>query len=86
MTAIKPDDIISTLQSLNLIKYWKGQHIISVTPKIIEEHLKKSLELKTIVSQKLQFINKNKILKDLCVFHKKFKIHENHFHFSQQKF
>eukprot|EP01080_Neovahlkampfia_damariscottae_P010400 gene10400-2929_t len=29
MTAIKPDDIISTLQSLNLIKYWKGQHIIS---------------------------------------------------------
>lgn len=42
ITSIKPDDIISTLQSLNLIKYWKGQHIISVTPKIIEEHLKKS--------------------------------------------
>jgi len=42
MTAIKPDDIITTLQSVNLIKYWKGQHIISVTPKIIEEHLKKA--------------------------------------------
>jgi len=42
MTAIKTEDIISTLQSLNLIKYWKGQHIISVTPKIIEEHLKNS--------------------------------------------
>jgi len=41
-TSIKPDDIISTLQSMNLIKYWKGQHVISVTPKIIEEHLKKS--------------------------------------------
>jgi len=40
MTSIKTEDIISTLQSLNLIKYWKGQHIISVTPKIIEEHLK----------------------------------------------
>jgi histone acetyltransferase MYST1 len=40
MTAIKTEDIISTLQSLNLIKYWKGQHIISVTPKLIEEHLK----------------------------------------------
>jgi hypothetical protein len=25
MTAIKTEDIISTLQSLNLIKYWKGQ-------------------------------------------------------------
>lgn len=41
MTAIKPDDIISTLQSLNLIKYWKGQHIISVTPKVIDDHLRK---------------------------------------------
>ena len=36
MTAIKTEDIISTLQSLSLIKYWKGQHIISVTPKVIE--------------------------------------------------
>ena len=33
-------DIISTLQSLNLIKYWKGQHVISVSPKIVDEHLK----------------------------------------------
>ncbi len=41
MTAIKPDDIVSTLQSLNLIKYWKGQHIISVTAKVIEDHSKK---------------------------------------------
>lgn len=35
-TSIKLEDIISTLQSLHLIKYWKGQHIISVTPKIVE--------------------------------------------------
>jgi len=40
MTSIKTEDIISTLQSLNLIKYWKGQHIICVTPKVLEEHLK----------------------------------------------
>jgi len=39
-TSIKTDDIISTLQSLHLIKYWKGQHIISVTPKVVEEHMK----------------------------------------------
>lgn len=25
MTAIKTEDVISTLQHLNLIKYWKGQ-------------------------------------------------------------
>jgi len=42
MTAIKTEDIICTLQRLNLIKYWKGQHIISVTPKVIEEHLRQS--------------------------------------------
>lgn len=40
MTSIKTEDIIATLQSLNLIKYWKGQHIISLTPRILEEHVK----------------------------------------------
>jgi histone acetyltransferase MYST1 len=40
MTGIRPEDIISTLQSLNLIKYWKGQHIISVSEKVIETYLK----------------------------------------------
>ncbi|EFC46259.1 predicted protein [Naegleria gruberi] len=41
MTAIKQEDVLTTLQSLNLLKYWKGQHIISVAPKILEEHMKK---------------------------------------------
>ena len=40
ITSITQTDIISTLQSLNLVKYWKGQHVICVTPKLIEEHLK----------------------------------------------
>jgi len=40
MTSITQGDIISTLQSLNLVKYWKGQHVICVTPKLVEEHLK----------------------------------------------
>lgn len=39
-TAIKRDDIIATLQSLNLIKFWKGQHVISVSAKIVDEHLR----------------------------------------------
>ena len=39
-TAIRADDIVSTLQGLGLLKWWKGQHIISVTPKLVEEHLK----------------------------------------------
>lgn len=45
LTGIKIEDILSTLHSLNLIKYWKGQHIISVSQKVIDGHLK---EAKTI--------------------------------------
>lgn len=40
LTGIRTEDVISTLQSINLIKYWKGQHIISVSQKVIETHLK----------------------------------------------
>jgi len=40
LTSIKTEDIINTLQQLNLIKYWKGQHIISVTPRVLDQHLK----------------------------------------------
>eukprot|EP01091_Cochliopodium_minus_P000194 TRINITY_DN10217_c0_g1_i1.p1 TRINITY_DN10217_c0_g1~~TRINITY_DN10217_c0_g1_i1.p1 ORF type:complete len:432 (-),score=71.05 TRINITY_DN10217_c0_g1_i1:56-1282(-) len=52
MTSIKTDDIISTLQNLNLIKYYKGQHIISVTPKIIEEHVKNLSKQKVKIEPK----------------------------------
>lgn len=38
-SAIKTEDIVSTMQSLNLIKYWKGAHTISVSPRVIQEHL-----------------------------------------------
>jgi len=40
LTSITQEDIISTLQSLNMVKYWKGQHVVCVTPKLVEEHLK----------------------------------------------
>jgi histone acetyltransferase MYST1 len=40
MTAIKTDDVISTLQHLGLIQYQKGQHVICAAPKVIERHLK----------------------------------------------
>lgn len=39
LSGITPDDIIYTLQSMKMIKYWKGQHVICVTPKTIIEHL-----------------------------------------------
>lgn len=39
-TSIAQDDVLSTLQALNMVKYWKGQHVICVTPKVVEEHMK----------------------------------------------
>ncbi|KAG0493294.1 hypothetical protein HPP92_004288 [Vanilla planifolia] len=40
MTAIKVDDILNTLQSLELIQYRKGQHVICADPKVLDRHLK----------------------------------------------
>ena len=37
-TSIKSEDIIATLQSLGLIKYWRGQHVLSIPQRVIEEH------------------------------------------------
>ena len=40
LTAIRTEDIVQTLQTLNLVKYYKGQHILNVTQRAVEEHLK----------------------------------------------
>ncbi|XP_073280890.1 histone acetyltransferase of the MYST family 1-like isoform X2 [Primulina huaijiensis] len=40
MTAIKAEDILSTLQNLELIQYRKGQHVICADPKVLDRHLK----------------------------------------------
>ena len=34
-TSIKTEDIITTLQYLNLIQYQKGQHVVVAAPKVI---------------------------------------------------
>ena len=52
-TAIRTEDIVSTLQSLGLVRYWKGQHILSVTPKLIEEHLSMLTKQKLVVKPEL---------------------------------
>ena len=47
ITRIRTDDIIYTLHNLDLIKYWRGQHIISLTPKALEDH-EKSMKKQTL--------------------------------------
>jgi histone acetyltransferase MYST1 len=39
LSGIAQDDIITTLQSMKMVKYWKGQHVICVTYKTVQEHL-----------------------------------------------
>jgi len=38
LTSIKTDDVLATLQSLQMIKVWKGQHVISVSQKVINDY------------------------------------------------
>lgn len=37
-TSIKKEDVISTLQYLNLIHYYKGQYIITLTKDVLEAY------------------------------------------------
>lgn len=39
LSGITQEDIIYTLQSMKMVKYWKGQHVICVTAKTVNEHL-----------------------------------------------
>ena len=39
-TSIKKEDVISTLQKLNLINYYKGQYILTLNQDLIEKHKK----------------------------------------------
>jgi GNAT superfamily N-acetyltransferase len=46
LTAIRVDDAVKALESLGLVKYWKGDYLLVVTQRVVEEHLK------TLMSQK----------------------------------
>ncbi|XP_071957454.1 histone acetyltransferase KAT7-like isoform X2 [Antedon mediterranea] len=40
-TAINPYDIVSTLQALSMLKYWKGRHLVLKRQDLFEEYLAK---------------------------------------------
>ena len=44
VTGIKTEDIISTLHSLDMIKCWKGQHVVHVKQEVLKEYLKQEYE------------------------------------------
>ena len=55
-TSISQDDVLSTLQALNMVKYWKGQHVICVTPKVVEEHMKSAQYRKPLLTVDTDFL------------------------------
>ena len=56
MSCIAEEDIINTLQSLNMVKYWKGQHVICITPKAVEKHLRSSQYRRPILTVDTEYL------------------------------
>jgi len=50
LTSIKSEDIINTLQYLNVIKYFNGQYILVVAPETMQEMLRKVVKKGSIVN------------------------------------
>ena len=44
-TGINVQDILSTLQSLDMIKCWKGQHVVHVKQEVLEQYMKQKYVL-----------------------------------------
>mmetsp|Transcript_16202 Transcript_16202/g.41285 ORF Transcript_16202/g.41285 Transcript_16202/m.41285 type:complete len:572 (-) Transcript_16202:225-1940(-) len=40
LTAVRTEDVLETLQALNLLRYVKGQHVVAANPRAVEEHLR----------------------------------------------
>lgn len=54
-TGIKTEDVISTLQFLDMIKVWKGQHVVYVKQDIINDYMKLNKQFRLCKSQYLSW-------------------------------
>lgn len=51
-TSIRKEDVVSTLQHLNLVQYYKGQYIICLTPEVLERHARSMSKRKVRIDPK----------------------------------
>lgn len=59
-TSIRKDDVTSTLQYHNLIHYYKGQYIISLSNEILDYHARSMAKRKTRIDPKcIQWVPKD---------------------------
>ena len=52
MTSVKKEDVISTLQHLNLINYYKGQYVVCISEENMEMHTKAQTKRKVRIDSK----------------------------------
>lgn len=57
-TAINANDIVSTLQALGMLKYWKGKHLILKKQDFIDEHMKR---------KSLKKLDQNQVIDPSCL-------------------
>jgi len=57
ITAIKTEDIISTLQSLNMVKFWKGQHVVYVREEFVQNYVKQQKQIRLCKEECLHWGN-----------------------------
>lgn len=52
ITSIKKEDVISTLQHLNLISYFKGQYVLTMSKEVRDTHTKSMSRRKIRIDSK----------------------------------
>ncbi|ESO07264.1 hypothetical protein HELRODRAFT_76642 [Helobdella robusta] len=57
-TGINANDIVSTLQAMGMLKYWKGKHLILKKQDLIDEHLKR---------KSLKKLDENQVIDPSCL-------------------
>lgn len=67
LTGIRTEDILSTLHSLNMIKYFKGQHIISVNKSIVDTFILESKRIRLCNPDSLTWTPPEKIIKTIPI-------------------
>ena len=53
MLGIRHEDILSTMHSLNLIKYWKGQHVINLSEKVLQNYISQKKKMRLCIPDNL---------------------------------
>ena len=48
LTSIRKEDVISTLQHLQVINYYKGQHVVVLSDEVLNKH-KAALAKRTVI-------------------------------------